>query len=139
AGSIVHETAHARLAPLLSLGPLLLGDDASTHRSPWRSDPRSLHGLLNGVHAFTNVCTFYRRLMERDGLAPAVRNQAEKAFAGEVARVDEAWHYLEHHGEPTAFGRPVMQALAEAVHDLRQTGARRASRPTRAPTALRTS
>src|SRR5690606_4264809 len=29
AGSIVHETAHARLAPLLSLGPLLLGDDAS--------------------------------------------------------------------------------------------------------------
>src|SRR5690606_33057915 len=65
AGSIVHETAHARLAPLLSLGPLLLGDDASTHRSPWRSDPRSLHGLLNGVHAFTNVCTFYRRLMER--------------------------------------------------------------------------
>lgn len=123
ANSVVHETAHARLSPLLHLGPLLVDDGAAIHPSPWRSDPRPLHGLLNGVHAFTSVCEFYRRLLQYSGARAVSHSELQGVLSREVDRVHEAWRYIQRHAEPTPLGRPLFDALDTAIRNPSSLGA----------------
>lgn len=116
ADALCHEGSHTRLGLLLQLDPLLHDDGATIHFSPWRQDPRPLKGLLNGVHAFVNVCEFYRRLATTE---PTLAAPAESVYELQRKRVLQAWDYLLLQAQPTALGQFVMEDLSAAVDDLR--------------------
>jgi HEXXH motif-containing protein len=114
--ALCHEGSHTRLGLLLHLDPLLQDEGAAIHPSPWRQDPRPLKGLLNGVHAFVNVCEYYRRLAATE---PILAAAAEDVRELQRDRVLEAWDYLQSRAQPTALGQFVMDDLAAAVEFLR--------------------
>ncbi len=116
ADALCHEGSHTRLGLLLHLDSLLQDDGAAIHPSPWRQDPRPLKGLLNGVHAFVNVCEFYRRLAVTE---PTLADPAEAVRELQRERVLQAWDYLQSRAQPTALGQFVMDDLAAAVEALR--------------------
>ena len=116
ADALCHEGSHTRLGLLLHLDPLLQDDGAAVHPSPWRQDPRPLKGLLNGVHAFVNVCEFYRRRALKE---PTLAAAADDVRELQRARVLQAWDYLEARADPTTLGQFVMDDLAAAVEALR--------------------
>ena len=110
--SLIHEGAHTRLWPVFEVDPLIQGEDRAEHPSPWRRDPRPLKGLLNGVHAFSNVCQYYRRLAER---APWAGEVAAQKHALHAPKVRQAWAYLKAHAEPTPLGALLFAQLEAAV------------------------
>jgi HEXXH motif-containing protein len=114
ADALCHEGSHTRLGLLLHLDALLEDDGAAIHPSPWRQDPRPLKGLLNGVHAFVNVCEFYRRLASAE---PTLAAAAEGVRELQRGRVLQAWDYLTSRARPTALGAFVMDDLAAAVEE----------------------
>lgn len=115
ADAMVHEGSHARLALLLRGDPLVVGDGVARHVSPWRSDPRPLKGVVNGVHAFLNVSLFYRRLAER---RPELADMATQLYELQRGKVREAWAVCVAHAQPTALGRIFLDELALEVERL---------------------
>jgi HEXXH motif-containing protein len=113
--SLIHEGAHTRLWPVFEVDPLLVGEDRAVHPSPWRRDPRPLKGLLNGVHAFANVCQYYQRIARR---APWAADTAAEKLAYHAPKVREAWAYLRDHAEPTPLGALLFAQLSAAVEGL---------------------
>jgi len=116
ADALCHEGSHTRLGLFLQMDPLIEDDEAAVHPSPWRQDPRPLKGLLNGVHAFVNVCEFYRRLALAE---PTLAEPAEAVYSVQRRRVLEAWDYLEPRLRPTRLGQTLVAELAAAVRGLR--------------------
>jgi hypothetical protein len=112
ADALCHEASHIRLNVILRQRPLLVGDDAEIYASPWRSDPRPLMGLLNGVHAFVNVALFHRRVAEQ---IPALRSSAGPIYENQRSKVQQAWATLHSHARPTALGEAVMTELESQV------------------------
>jgi len=112
ADSLMHEGAHNRLWPVFEFDPLIAGPDSAAHPSPWRKDPRPLKGLLNGVHAFANVCLYYQRLA---AAVPEARQLAEQKLEFHRPRVQQAWRYLSTHAEPTALGALLFSQLEDVV------------------------
>lgn len=113
ADALVHESAHARLAVLLTFDPLLENGDDAIHPSPWRPDSRPLTGVLNGLHAFVCVRDFYKRLARR--AAPSQRRLYQNVVDEQQARIKTAWTYLKDTARPTIMGRAVLSELASAV------------------------
>lgn len=108
---ICHEVAHLRLFTLLQHDPLLRNGGETGHPSPWRVDPRPLLGLLHGVHAFVDVCTFHRRVLE----SGAGTDANEASHARQSANIAAAWQVLERVGDPTDVGTRLLQALHDEV------------------------
>jgi HEXXH motif-containing protein len=115
AEALCHELAHVRLGVVLERDPLLVNAAEAGHRSPWRTDPRPLLGVLLGVHAFLDVCAYHRRLIET-GLGD--RACSEQIHARQATRVRQAWSLLRAVGRPTAAGERVLAALATQVEAL---------------------
>jgi HEXXH motif-containing protein len=114
--ALVHEVAHTRLAPFFDLG-LIDGDDPPVHPSPWRTDLRPLRGLVNGVHAFLNVCRFYHRLRT---VLPELAAQAyPEAFERHRKGILEAWPYFRQHARLTPVGEALAVEMDAAFDDLR--------------------
>lgn len=112
---LVHEGAHTRIGPVYALDPMIRNDSERIHPSPWRSDLRPLSGVMNGIHAFVNVCEFYRRLSLAQphlasGVAPIYEDQAE--------RVRRAWSYFRERAQPTAVGEAFVSQLGAAAEAL---------------------
>lgn len=114
--ALVHEVAHTRLAPFFDLG-LIAGDDPPVHPSPWRTDLRPLRGLLNGVHAFLNVCAYYHRL--RVQLPDLARQAYPEAFERHRKGILEAWPYFRAHAPLTPAGEALAAEMDVAFDDLR--------------------
>lgn len=112
ADSLMHEGAHNRLWPVFEFDPLIAGADSAVHPSPWRRDPRPLKGLLNGVHAFANVCLYYQRLARA---VPDARQIAEQKLEFHSPRVRQAWQYLRGRAEPTPLGALLFNQLEALV------------------------
>ena len=72
--------------------------------SPWRPDLRPLRGLVDGVHAFLNVCRYHQRLRERfrDAWASGVIYERQKRNVIQAAAV------LREHGIPTELGKMLL-------------------------------
>ncbi|MDD2867456.1 HEXXH motif-containing putative peptide modification protein [Neomegalonema sp.] len=110
-----HEGAHTRIAPVYALDPMLANDAERIHPSPWRKDLRPLSGVMNGVHAFVNVCEFYRRLMI---LRPDFAADLAQIRDLEAGRVREAWTYLRGQARPTQVGEIFLAKLGAAAEAL---------------------
>jgi len=113
AEALCHELSHARMFLFLENDPLLADDFVARHRSPWRRDTRPLIGLVNGVHAFLNVCRLYARLRERDEARWA--HEANTIIGAQQPKIREAWAYVQAHATWTAGGERVAHELGEAV------------------------
>ncbi len=109
---LAHESAHARLSVVLQFDPLLDDDGAEVHPSPWRPDPRPLAGVMNGVHAFVNVCEFYRRL------AGCESSRDSTIFEQQAVKVRTGWRYLKEAAQPTEVGADFLNELEQAVEAL---------------------
>lgn len=110
---LCHELAHARATMVLQIDPLL-EDDGEVYPSPWRPDPRPLLGVLLGVHAFLNVCHFYRRFMSTRGPDP----RSEWIYASQSTKVRDGMTLLRNAARPTPVGTSVLDALESEVDGL---------------------
>jgi hypothetical protein len=112
--ALCHEGSHARMNLAFILDPLLENTNDEIHPSPWRNDLRPLTGLLNGIHAFLNVCQYYQRVMDTvedvDGAAEIYEEQRR--------RVLEAWEYMAPRVKPTTFGALILQDMEAGVREL---------------------
>ena len=112
--ALCHEGSHARMNLAFTLDPLLENSSDETHPSPWRQDLRPLSGLLNGIHAFLNVCKYYQKVMDVtndiDSTADMYKLQRE--------RVLQAWEYMAPRIKPTSYGAMILNDMEAGIGEL---------------------
>jgi HEXXH motif-containing protein len=86
--TLVHEYQHSKLSALLDIAQLSDPADSRRYFAPWRTDPRPLAGLLQGVYAFAGVADTWRALR-------AAVPEAEQHFADVRLQVDRSLTSLE--------------------------------------------
>jgi uncharacterized protein len=116
--ALVHEFQHSKLSALLDIVALYDGSDQRTFFAPWRTDPRPISGLLQGVYAFLGVADVWRALSARPDRFPS----ALREFAHTRAQVTDAIGTLAASGLLTAPGRRFLAGMTEAVERLHATG-----------------
>lgn len=109
--TIVHEFQHSKLSALLDLVPLTDPDDRGRYFAPWRTDPRPLAGLLQGVYAFAGVADTWRGLRAVDSLAAV----AQSRFAEARLQVDRGLTSVERSGALSAEGEKLAAQLRRAT------------------------
>jgi HEXXH motif-containing protein len=75
--TLVHEFQHSKLSGLLDVTRLSDPTSTELHFAPWRTDPRPVSGLLQGVYAFLGIADLWRRFLR----SPALAHQAEREYA----------------------------------------------------------
>lgn len=81
---IIHELSHQRLFRLQDEDPLIdsesygSGWNECNYYSPWRDDPRPINGVFHGFIVFSEVSTFWLKLIMRNRLDEKDRNIAER-------------------------------------------------------------
>ncbi|MEV0896020.1 HEXXH motif domain-containing protein [Actinoplanes sp. NPDC049802] len=113
--TLVHEFQHSKLSAILDLVRLTDPDDEGRYFAPWRTDPRPLPGLLQGVYAFAGVADTWRALR-------GTVTVAEARFAETRLQVDRGLTAIEESGALTADG-------AGFVAELRATADRLLAEP----------
>ena len=109
--TLVHEFQHSKLSAVLDLMPLTDPADTGRYFAPWRTDPRPLAGLLQGVYAFVGVADTWRAL--RGPVAVA-----EARFAEARLQVDRGLAAIERSGALTPAGETLAAALRRTTDDL---------------------
>ncbi|MEV0268380.1 HEXXH motif domain-containing protein [Hamadaea sp. NPDC050747] len=89
--TMVHEFQHSKLSAILDLVPMTDPADTSRHFAPWRTDPRPLAGLLQGVYAFVGVADSWRALRAE----PDIAEEATRKFAEARVNVAEGLRSVE--------------------------------------------
>jgi HEXXH motif-containing protein len=116
AEALCHELSHARMFLVLERDPILKNDFNRTHHSAWRRDARPLLGLLNGVHAFLNVCRYYQRLQKKD---PARwGKECDFVLKTQIPKISVTWSYIQQHAVWTGTGERVASDLDAAVREI---------------------
>jgi hypothetical protein len=114
---ICHEASHVRMNAVRRYDAIAEPKDADAaaagFQSPWRNDPRPLQGLIDGVHAFLNVCGFHRRLAES-----LPNSTAYATYARQAGNVRAAWQTLERHAVPTPLGAQLFTLFEAEVRRL---------------------
>ncbi len=105
--TLVHEFQHSKLSAILDLAPMTDPEDTGRYFAPWRTDPRPLSGLLQGVYAFVGVADTWRALRDEPGL----EELATAKFAEARIQVDRGLHSVETSGALLTSG----VALAEQL------------------------
>ena len=109
--TLVHEFQHSKLSAVLDLVRLTDPDDERRYFAPWRTDPRPLPGLLQGVYAFAGVADTWRALR---GEVPA----ATARFAETRLQVDRGLTAIEESAALTAEGAAFVAALRRTADRL---------------------
>jgi len=112
--TLVHEFQHSKLSAMLDLTPMTDPADRRRYFAPWRTDPRPLAGLLQGVYAFVGVADTWLALRDVDGVGPV----AEMRFAEARLQVDRGLAAIEGSGALTASGVAVAAGLRRATDRL---------------------
>lgn len=114
---LCHEASHVRMNSFRRFDPIARAARPSAEAegfvSPWRPDLRPLRGLIDGVHAFLNVCAFYRRLAEH---GPG--SGAERIYARQAGNIRTAWESLKREALPTELGAMLFTEFEREVHAL---------------------
>jgi uncharacterized protein len=105
--TLVHEFQHSKLSAMLDLAPLSDRADERRYFAPWRTDPRPLAGLLQGIYAFVGVADTWRALRSVDRLA----HTAEQQFAEARLQVDRGLAAVEGSDSLTAAGEALVARL----------------------------
>jgi HEXXH motif-containing protein len=109
--TLVHEFQHSKLSAVLDLTQLTDPDDNGRYFAPWRTDPRPLAGLLQGVYAFVGVADTWRGLRAEIPAATA-------RFAESRLQVDRGLTAIEGSGALTAPGWKFVAELRRSADRL---------------------
>jgi uncharacterized protein len=112
--ALVHEFQHSKLTAVLDIVALYDGESDRTFFAPWRTDPRPIGGLLQGVYAFIAVADTWRALSTDPDAFP----RAEHEFAEARAQVSDALDTLERSGLLTLDGMRFLAGMKRAVERL---------------------
>ena len=112
--TLVHEFQHSKLSAMLDLEQLSDPDDHGRYFAPWRTDPRPLAGLLQGVYAFVGVADTWRALRTVDGIGPS----AEAKFAEARLQVDRGLTTIESSDALTPTGVALAARLRLVTDEL---------------------
>ncbi|MEV6964791.1 HEXXH motif domain-containing protein [Hamadaea sp. NPDC051192] len=112
--TMVHEFQHSKLSAILDLTPMTDPHDTSRHFAPWRTDPRPLAGLLQGVYAFVGVADSWRGLR----LEPEIAEEATRKFAEARINVAEGLRSVEASGSLLPDGVRLVRGLRERTDEL---------------------
>jgi uncharacterized protein len=110
--TLVHEFQHSKLSAVLDLTPLSDPADERRYFAPWRTDPRPLGGLIQGVYAFVGVADTWRALRD----VPDV--PAQSRFAAARLQVDRGLTAVEHSGALTPAGEALAAQLRRTTDEL---------------------
>ena len=118
---LVHEFQHVKLGALLDIAELYDAQDTEPrYYAPWRSDPRPLEGLLQGVYAHIAVVEFWR--VRRTQLTGAARDAAQLQFARWRLHAADGVDQLLKAGSLTELGRRLTEAMGRTLEPwLRET------------------
>ncbi|SNT62785.1 uncharacterized protein SAMN05421812_114181 [Asanoa hainanensis] len=114
ATTLVHEIQHSKLTAVMDIEPLCAYSGEATWFAPWRTDPRPLAGLLQGIYAFLGVADTWRALYTGSDGFP----EAPKQFARARADVTAAVEGIGPTDELTPAGRRFVAGMAAAVDRL---------------------
>jgi uncharacterized protein len=112
--TLVHEFQHSKLSVVLDLVRLCDPADDRMYFAPWRTDPRPIGGVLQGVYAFLGIADTWRSLSASGPL----REIAVRQFADTRLQVHETLAVLESSGALTPAGQRFaggMRAAADAL------------------------
>jgi HEXXH motif-containing protein len=109
--TLVHEFQHSKLSALLDMYQLTDPLAERLYFAPWRTDPRPLASLLQGVYAFAAIADTWLAL--RDEIA-----EAEARFAESRLQVDRGLTAIERSGALTSEGVDFTAALRRTVDKL---------------------
>ena len=115
--ALVHEFQHSKLSAVLDLVPLFQDSSRQTFFAPWRTDPRPIGGLLQGVYAFLGVADVWRVLSTRPDRFPS----AQSEFAAARAQVADAIATVTTSGLLTTAGQRFVRGMAAAAERLHAT------------------
>jgi uncharacterized protein len=111
---LVHEFQHVKLGALLDIAELCDAQDSEPrYYAPWRSDPRPLEGLLQGVYAHIAVVDFWR--VRRTQLTGAERDAAQLQFARWRLHTADGVDQLLKAGSLTELGRRLTEAMEHTL------------------------
>ncbi|SCY30863.1 HEXXH motif-containing putative peptide modification protein [Nitrosospira sp. Nsp13] len=109
---LCHESSHIRMNIFRLYDAIARARDPDAEAigfvSPWRPDLRPLRGLVDGVHAFLNVCRYHRRLEMR---FPDARVSGA-IYERQKRNVIQAGITLRKHAVPTPIGAMLLEEFA---------------------------
>jgi HEXXH motif-containing protein len=109
--TLVHEFQHSKLSAVLDMEQLTDPDDQGRYFAPWRTDPRPLAGLVQGVYAFAGVADTWLGLRAAEGIGAL----AERHFAEARLQVHHGLVSIERSGALTARGAELAARLRTTV------------------------
>jgi len=105
AESLVHESHHNKLAALHELVPLYRSGGGALHHVGWRSDPRPIPGVFQGVYAHLALTDLWRRAGNGPATPERWRRRAVEQFESYRDRIGQALSILLESDELTFAGR----------------------------------
>jgi HEXXH motif-containing protein len=125
ADALIHELHHHRLFCLEEIAPFLEGpredlEAEARYLSPWRADPRPLHGILHGAYVFIATTRFWLQVLAAgEGIDEPTRVLARSRAAGGVLQLGIALHQIARHARLTRYGAALVRQLESDLADLR--------------------
>ncbi len=113
--SLVHEHSHVKLRYVEEFSALLQANQTD-HRFAvgWRSDPRPLVGILEGVYVHLHCVLAFSRCLGHSALVPGLRDTAARRMAELHAQAREGLALLRTHARFTDAGQGFL-AWAQAI------------------------
>lgn len=113
---LIHEFHHNRLFFIEDGNPILAGhhfDVEKTTRcySPWRLEPRPLHGVLHGLYVFIPVTRYWIKVYQDAALPEQTRKLAHDQIVRSLIQMRIAYRQLLQFAEFTAFGDQVFYQM----------------------------
>ncbi len=112
AATLVHEFQYVKLSALRHLLALTTDDDA-LYYAPWRSEPRPLGGVLQGIYAYFGTAEFWRRHRLAVSGADALRATYEYLYAR--GQTVEALRSVRDVAALTDTGRDLVRTLGSVL------------------------
>jgi HEXXH motif-containing protein len=116
--SLVHEHSHVKLRYVEEAVPLLQPEQ-TTARFPvgWRTDPRPVVGIFEGVYVHLHCVMALTRLLEGSSLAPDMRQGAAGRLNELRTQAREGLALLQAHAQFTAPGKGFLHWAASVLRD----------------------
>jgi HEXXH motif-containing protein len=130
ADRLIHELHHNRLFCLEEKGGALFDEDRldsvrdARFYSPWRDEPRPLHGLLHAFYVFQPVWRFWQSVREAQ-----TESEQTLAFADDQLRriprqLELAADILRRHGEFTPYGQSIFEGMCRGAEEIADRAAK---------------
>jgi HEXXH motif-containing protein len=122
---LIHEFHHDRLFAIQESEPFFAeaATDPGDQRyySPWRDDPRPLHGILHGFYVFQPVWSFWKDVCKEGGTDPRLLDYARDRLLRTALQLSIALHQLERHASFNASGAALFAALSHDVIEIQRS------------------